>query len=176
MAVANETKVPRRIKVERLILSLIVLLAMGSFALAQETFAGTGLRANAPGFTSPELFPSTLQGALPSFTFSGATANFSFTSPSQIENPSHTFRDNLTIAHGQHTFKFGGAFSREAKNENAGNALNGSFAFDGSRSGNDLADFLLGAPHTYTEDQAEVFVTIVAREFTSGFLEKQSIS
>lgn len=123
-------------------------------------FAGTGLRANAPGFSSPELFPSTLQGALPSFTFSGATANFSFTSPSQIENPSHTIRDNLTIAHGQHTFKFGGSFSREAKNENAGNALNGSFAFDGSRSGNDLADFLLGAPRTYTEDQAEVFVKL----------------
>jgi hypothetical protein len=123
-------------------------------------FAGTGLRTNAPGFTSPELFPSTLQGALPSFTFSGATANFSISSPSRIDNPSHTFRDNLTIAHGQHTFKFGGSFSREQKNENAGNALNGSFSFDGSRSGNDLADFLLGAPRTYTEDQAEVFVKL----------------
>ncbi len=123
-------------------------------------FAGTGLRANAPGFTSPELFPSSLQGALPSFTFTGATSNFSISSPSRIDNPSHTFRDNLTIAHGQHTFKFGGAFSHEAKNENAGNALNGSFAFDGSRSGNDLADFLLGAPRTYTEDQAEVFVKL----------------
>jgi hypothetical protein len=124
------------------------------------TFAGTGLRSNAPGFTSPELFPSTLQGALPSFTFSGATSNFSFVSPSQIENPSHTFRDNLTISHAQHTFKVGGLYSREAKNENAGNALNGSFAFDGSRSGNDLADFLLGAPRTYLEDQNEVLVTL----------------
>jgi len=124
------------------------------------TFAGTGLRANAPGFTSPELFPSTLQGALPSITFSGATSNFSFVSPSQIENPSHTIRDNLTIAHGQHTFKFGGFYSWEAKNENAGNALNGSYAFDGSRSGNDLADFLLGAPRTYLEDQNEVFVQL----------------
>jgi hypothetical protein len=123
-------------------------------------FAGTGLRANAPGFTSPELFPSTLQGALPSFTFSGATANFAISSPSDITNPSHTFRDNLTIARGQHTFKFGGSFSHEAKNENAGNMLNGSYAFDGSRSGNDLADFLLGAPRTYTEDQSEVFVKL----------------
>ena len=41
-------------------------------------FAGTGLRANAPGFTSPELFPSTLQGALPSFTFSGPPQTFQF--------------------------------------------------------------------------------------------------
>ncbi|HKP48243.1 MAG TPA: carboxypeptidase regulatory-like domain-containing protein [Pyrinomonadaceae bacterium] len=123
-------------------------------------FAGTGLRANAPGYTSPELFPGTLQGALPSFTFSGATANFSFVSPSQIENPSHTLRDNVTIAHGAHTFKFGGSFSREQKNENAGNSLNGSYSFDGSRSGNDLADFLLGAPRTYVEDENEVFVKL----------------
>lgn len=124
------------------------------------TFAGTGLRANAPGFTSPELFPSTLQGALPSITFTGVTSNLSFVSPSQIENPSHTFRDNLTIAHGQHTFKVGGFYSREAKNENAGNALNGSYAFDGTRSNNDLADFFLGAPRTYLEDQNEVLVTL----------------
>ena len=123
-------------------------------------FAGTGLRANAPGFTSPELFPGNLQGALPSFTFSGATANFAFTQPQNIDNPSYTYRDNLTIAHGQHTLKFGGFYSREAKDENAGNALNGSYAFDGSRSGNDLADFLLGAPRTYLEDQNEVRVQL----------------
>lgn len=124
------------------------------------TFAGTGLRSNAPGFTSPELFPSTLQGALPSITFTGQTSNFGFVGPSNIENPSHTFRDNLTIAHDKHTFKFGGFYSREAKNENAGNLLNGSFAFNGTRSGNDLADFLLGVPATYTEDQNEVFVRL----------------
>jgi hypothetical protein len=124
------------------------------------SFTGTGLRVNAPGFTSPELFASTLQGALPSITFSGATANFSFVSPQNIENPSYTWRDNLTIARGSHTLKFGAFYSREAKNENAGNALNGSFAFDGSRSGNDLADFLLGAPRTYLEDQNEVRVQL----------------
>jgi outer membrane receptor protein involved in Fe transport len=124
------------------------------------TFAGTGLKSNAPGFTSPELFPSTAQGALPSITFSGATSNFQISQPSQIENPSHTFRDNLTIARGQHTFKVGGFFSMEAKNENAGNVLNGSYAFDGTRSNNDLADFFLGAPRTYLEDQNEVLVTL----------------
>jgi outer membrane receptor protein involved in Fe transport len=124
------------------------------------TFSGTGLRANAPGFTSPELFPSTLQGALPSITFSGATANFSFVSPQNIENPSYTYRDTLTLSRGNHTIKLGGFYSREAKNENAGNALNGSFAFDGTRSGNDLADFFLGAPRTYLEDQNEVRVQL----------------
>lgn len=124
------------------------------------TFSGTGLRANAPGFVSPELFPSTLQGALPSITFSGQTSNFSFVSPQNIENPSYTYRDTLTIAKGKHTVKLGGFYSREAKNENAGNALNGSYAFDGTRSGNDLTDFFLGAPRTYFEDQNEVRVQL----------------
>jgi Carboxypeptidase regulatory-like domain len=125
------------------------------------TFAGTGLRANAPGFTSPELFPSTLQGALPSFTFPvNTTSNFSFVGPSNIDNPSYTYRDNLSVARGQHTFKFGAFYSREAKNENAGNVLNGSFDFDGTRSGHHLADFLLGAPRTYIEDQNEVLVQL----------------
>ena len=124
------------------------------------TFSGTGLRANAPGFTSPELFPSTLQGALPSITFSGQTSNFSFVSPQNIENPSYTYRDTLAIAKGKHTVKLGGFYSREAKNENAGNALNGSYAFDGTRSGNDLTDFFLGAPRTYFEDQNEVRVQL----------------
>jgi hypothetical protein len=124
------------------------------------TFTGNGLRSANPGFTSPELFPSTLQGGLPSITFTGATANFAIPSPQNIENPSYTFRDNLTIAHGNHTFKMGGFYSREAKNENAGNALNGSYAFNGTRSGNDLADFFLGAPATYIEDQNELRVQL----------------
>ncbi|HVF55046.1 MAG TPA: carboxypeptidase regulatory-like domain-containing protein, partial [Pyrinomonadaceae bacterium] len=124
------------------------------------TFVGTGTRANTPGFTSPELFASTLQGALPNITFTGATANFAFTSPQNIENPSYTFRDNLTWVRAQHTLKFGAFYSREAKNENAGNALQGIYAFDGSRSGNDFRDFLVGLPRTYTEDQNEVRVQL----------------
>ncbi|HEV3468826.1 MAG TPA: carboxypeptidase regulatory-like domain-containing protein [Pyrinomonadaceae bacterium] len=123
-------------------------------------FVGTGTRANTPGFTSPELFPSTLQGALPSITFTGATSNLQFTSPQNIENPSYTWRDNLTWVRGSHTLKFGAFYAREAKNENAGNALNGSYAFNGSRSGNDFKDFLLGLPVSYFEDQNEVRVQL----------------
>jgi outer membrane receptor protein involved in Fe transport len=128
--------------------------------LIQTSFVGTGLRSNAPGFTSPELFPSTLQGALPSIAFTGAVSNLTFTSPQNIENPSYTWRDNLTWVRGQHTLKFGAFYSREAKNENAGNALNGTYSFNGSRSGNDYADFLLGFPSSYLEDENEVKVQL----------------
>jgi len=130
----------------------------------QSTFTGTGLRANAPGFTSPELFAGNLQGALPSITFSSAISNLSFTSPQNIENPSYTVRDNLSIVRGQHSFKFGTFLAHEAKNENAGNALNGSFAFSSTRTagstGDDFANLLLGLPSSYSEDQNEVRVQL----------------
>ncbi|HEY9405111.1 MAG TPA: TonB-dependent receptor [Pyrinomonadaceae bacterium] len=127
------------------------------------TFVGTGLRVNAPGFTAPELFPGNLQGALPSITFAGATANLGFTSPQSIENPSYTIRDNLSIVRGNHVYKFGAFLSREAKNENAGNALNGSYAFSSTRTGgtgNEIANLLLGLPTSYLEDQNEVRVQL----------------
>ncbi|MGB9182339.1 MAG: carboxypeptidase regulatory-like domain-containing protein [Pyrinomonadaceae bacterium] len=127
------------------------------------SFVGTGTRGNTPGFTSPELFPSTLQGAIPSITFAGSTSNLSFVSPQHIENPSYTWRDNLTWVKGGHTFKFGALYSREAKNENAGNALNGSYTFSGGNAkgtGNEIADLLLGLPLSYIEDQNEVKVQL----------------
>lgn len=142
--------------------------------LIQSNFVGTGTRANTPGFTSPELFPSTLQGALPGITISGVSG-LAFTSPQNIENPSYTVRDNLTIVRGNHTLKLGAFISREAKNENAGNALNGAFTFNGTRTAaasgistipaaqlSDLAfaDFLVGAPNNYIEDQNEVVVQL----------------
>ncbi|MEJ7700040.1 MAG: hypothetical protein WKF71_10400 [Pyrinomonadaceae bacterium] len=125
----------------------------------QSTFTGTGLRANAPGFTSPELFSGNLQGALPSINISGLSG-LAFQSPQNIENPSYTGRDNLTWVRGNHTFKFGAFLSHESKNENAGNALNGSYTFNGTRSGNAFADFLLGLPSQYSEAQNEIRVQL----------------
>ena len=130
-----------------------------AYNLIQTNFVGTGIRANTPGFTSPELYPSNLQGALPNITITGLQG-LTFTSPQDIENPSHTLRDNLTWVRGSHTFKFGAFLSREAKNENAGNALHGGFTFNGTRSGNPFADFLLGLPFSYFEDQNELRVQL----------------
>lgn len=133
----------------------------------ESAFTGTGLRSNTAGFTSPELFAGNLQGALPSIAIAGVNG-ISFQSPQNIENPSYTVRDNLTWVNGQHTFKFGAFASKEEKNENAGNALNGTFSFNGSRttsaafagSGNAFADFLLGLPATYSEAQNEIRVQL----------------
>lgn len=138
-----------------------------AFNKIQSTFTGTGLRSNTPGFTSPELFAGNLQGALPGISITGLQG-LSFQSPQDIENPSYTLRDNLTWVRGNHTFKFGAFLSKEEKNENAGNNLNGTISFNGSRttsasvagSGNAFADFLLGLPSQFSEAQNEIRVQL----------------
>lgn len=124
-----------------------------AYNLIESQFLGTATRANTPGFTSPQLFESNF-GPLPSISISGLQG-LSFQAPQSIENPSYTFRDNLTWVAGNHTLKFGTFLSYEAKNENAGNAINGSYSFTGARTGNAFADFLLGLPNNYTEAQNE---------------------
>ena len=124
-----------------------------AYNLIKSDFLGTATRANTPQFTSPELFAPNF-GALPGITISNLQG-LAFQAPQNIENPSYTVRDNLTWAAGNHTFKFGAFIAKEAKNENAGNATNGSFTFDGTRTGNAFADFLLGLPSSYLEDQNE---------------------
>ncbi|MCA1608700.1 MAG: hypothetical protein LC730_04480, partial [Acidobacteria bacterium] len=124
-----------------------------AYNLISSEFIGTATRAGTPGFTSPQLFESNY-GALPSITISNVQG-LTFQAPQSIENPSYTFRDNLTWVKGRHNFKFGAFISREAKNENAGNPTNGSYSFNGTRSGNAFADFLLGLPNAYSEAQNE---------------------
>lgn len=59
-------------------------------------------------------------------------------------------KDNVTIVHSSHTFKFGGDVSWESKDENAANLTQGTYLFSGAAtrvpttSGIGLADFLLG--------------------------------
>jgi hypothetical protein len=52
---------------------------------------------------------------------------------------------------GVHTLKFGGEFRYLQINERNTCAPNGDFTFDGSETGNDIADFLLGAPASYNQ-------------------------
>jgi hypothetical protein len=59
-------------------------------------------------------------------------------------------KDNVTVVHNSHTFKFGADVSWESKDENAANSTQGTYLFSGaatrvaSGSGIGLADFLLG--------------------------------
>ncbi len=80
--------------------------------------------------------------------------NFNIGSPTlttfQPNNTWH-FADNFSKISGRHTLKFGGEFRYYQINERNVCAPNGSFNFDGSETGSDFADYLLGAPVGYTQ-------------------------
>ena len=80
--------------------------------------------------------------------------NFGIGSPTlttfQPDNTWH-FSEAFSKVYGRHTMKFGGEYRYYQVNERNVCAPNGSFSFDGSETGNDIADYLLGAPSGYTQ-------------------------
>jgi hypothetical protein len=60
-------------------------------------------------------------------------------------NTTYTASDVFSKAAGRHTWKFGGEFRYLQVNERNYASPNGQFVFDGTVTGNDVADFLLGA-------------------------------
>ena len=64
--------------------------------------------------------------------------------------------DNVSLLRGNHTVKLGGEFHYSKIDERNTYAPNGSFEFDGSETGSDLADFLIGAPSTYIQATQQI--------------------
>jgi len=64
----------------------------------------------------------------------------------------YSLRDVLSYTHGPHTFKFGGEVSLNKDVQQTLLNNYGVFNFDGSKAGNALADFLLGAARTFNQD------------------------
>ena len=67
--------------------------------------------------------------------------------------PNNTYHvsDGFSKVVGPHTLKFGGEFRYLQVNERNTCAANGDFTFDGSETGSDFADFLIGAPQNYNQ-------------------------
>jgi len=66
-------------------------------------------------------------------------------------NNTYHFSDGFSRAAGRHTLKFGGEFRYLQINERNTCAPNGDFTFDGSETGSDFADFLVGASAGYNQ-------------------------
>jgi hypothetical protein len=89
---------------------------------------------------------------LPRLTVSGF-----FTGQTSIAGPDAgsdywAVRDALSVSRGKHSFKFGGEVSYEKIVHDTLLDNYGVFAFNGSKTGNAYADFLLGLPSTFTQD------------------------
>lgn len=117
-----------------------------------------------------EFFPENNNNAIPTiggtgFSTIGALQGYS------IEYANSGFRDVLTWTKSNHIIKFGGEWTWEIKNENAGNVSQGNFGFStlqtrgfvgadpitgtGVTTGNAFSSFLLGRANTYSESETD---------------------
>ncbi|HXM99560.1 MAG TPA: carboxypeptidase regulatory-like domain-containing protein [Candidatus Dormibacteraeota bacterium] len=79
--------------------------------------------------------------------------------------------DNYSKVIGTHTLKFGVQYHYNQLTENLVNVANGNFAFQGTETGSDFVDFLLGAPTIYTQGQS---YPSYGRNFYLGFYGQDS--
>lgn len=87
-------------------------------------------------------------------TFTFGNTGFEFGLPDGVTgqyNNSYQITDNFTKVKGKHTLKFGGDVRYIQINERNTYTPNGWFEFDGGETGNDFADYLLGAPDFFNQ-------------------------
>jgi hypothetical protein len=119
-------------------------------------FAGAGLKSLAlpAGFTSNRLFtgPNNLT-RIPNIDLKGKTGTqFEISSwPWVNKADDYQIRDDISWTHGAHQFKFGGSWALYKKVQDLFGQTQGGFSFDGTFTGNDFADFLLGDAKSYQE-------------------------
>lgn len=101
----------------------------------------------------PELFPGNNNNRIPGIQLGGSTGTFYDVSswPWHNKADDYQLRDDLSIVHGSHQIKMGASYALYAKTQDLFGDTQGSFKFDGSYTGNDFADFLLGYAKSYTE-------------------------
>lgn len=71
-------------------------------------------------------------------------------------NNTYQIVDNFSKVVGKHTLKFGGDFRYIQVNERNTYTSNGWFEFDGGETGNDFADYLLGAPDLFNQTSPQL--------------------
>ena len=84
-------------------------------------------------------------------------------------NNTFQFLDNFTKILGKHTIRFGGEIEIAQVNANPDVQYNGTFSFFGTETGIAFADFLLGAPSSYTQGDAQAFYN--RNNYTGLFLQ-----
>ncbi len=91
------------------------------------------------------------------FTFNNTGFEFGF--PDGITgqyNNTYQITDNFTKVKGRHTLKFGGDVRYIQVNERNTYTPNGWFQFNGGETGNDFADYLLGAPDVFNQTSLQL--------------------
>jgi len=113
----------------------------------------TGIFKKPSGFGVKEFFGSNAQDRMPS-VFLSKHYNVGYDpafEPWHNAADDNQLRDDLSWTKGNHNLKFGGQFMRYRKNQDVFGNTQGSYTFDGTVSGDDFPDFLLGFAKSYNE-------------------------
>ncbi|HUB31116.1 MAG TPA: carboxypeptidase-like regulatory domain-containing protein [Terracidiphilus sp.] len=116
---------------------------------------GVGPSLTSQGFTNIVALKPSTEG-IENVAFNDFTMGVDTTALVQTEN---IFQASDAFSHivGKHGFKAGGEIHADQINTHPDVVFNGSFGFNGSETGLDFADFLLGVPSSYTQGQAHDF-------------------
>jgi hypothetical protein len=127
---------------------------------------GKGVSLSSLGFVTPwnstpvggisNVDPSNV--AVPQFGFN----SFSFGSSTSIQteiNNTIQFIDNWTKVFGTHSFQAGAEFHYDQINQRHPSTPNGAFSFDGTETGLDFADYLLGAVDGFSQQSFQILDT-----------------
>ena len=129
---------------------------------------GVGPSLAAQGFSGiVALKPSTV--GIENIAFNDFTLGVDTTALVQAENI-YEFSEAFSRIVGKHGLKLGGEMHANQINTHPDVIFNGSFSFNGSETGLDFADFLLGVPSSYTQGQARDFYN--RNLYTAAFVQE----
>ncbi|ADV83037.1 TonB-dependent receptor [Terriglobus saanensis] len=120
-------------------------------------------RINTTGFLTPagvtinQAFPTAnVLNKAPQINFSGGYTGFGAgTPPIHASDGEGILQDDLSWTKGSHVFQFGALYIAGVKNQNVFTYPGGQFTFNGTRTGDPVADYLLGLPATYHQDSGQ---------------------
>lgn len=119
------------------------------------------------GFTGINALKPSTEG-IENVAFNDFTLGVDTTALVQVENI-YEISDAFSRIVGKHGFKAGGEIHWNQINTHPDVIFNGSFAFNGSETGLDFADFLLGVASSYTQGQARSFYN--RNQYAAGFVQ-----
>lgn len=128
----------------------------GSMAISTVPFAS---RTRVAGFNVPRVFDTVTDSAgyIPAISMAQGYAGIQILWPQNISHYTYELIDNVSYIRGGHIIKFGGSIDKENKTQNQSNPNNnGTFTFNGSATGDALADLVLGRAFQYTENSHHI--------------------
>ena len=112
-----------------------------------------GVYQQPPGWTATQLFNHNALNRLPTVNIGGSYGVWYDPASWPWRNAAwdKQVRDDVSWTKGDHNMRFGGQFMRYSKNQDIFGDTQGNYAFDGSFTGNAVADMLLGYAKSYNQ-------------------------